>query len=107
MRTNEQRIELMHQRAAQINRENRDRKIRLIQAASLCGGFVLVIVLAFVIRSLAKLSVEGNIPYGMSASVFARNEILGYVIIAIVAFLLGISVTVFCFYLRKWNEERS
>ncbi len=107
MRTNEERIELMHARASQLNKENMDRKIRLIQSASFTGGFVLVIVMAFVIHSLAQLSVEGNIPDGMSASIFARNDILGYVIISIVAFLLGVCVTIFCLYLRKWNEDRS
>ena len=28
------------------------------------------------------------------------------IVIAIIAFLLGITVTIFCFYLKKWQEEK-
>ena len=43
---------------------------------------------------------------GMSASIFGNSTALGYIVIAIIAFLLGIAVTIFCFRLRKWQEGK-
>ena len=107
MRTNEERIEMMHQRASQIDRENRDRRIKAIQTGAFSLVFALVIVLAFAVHHLAEFDVEGSIPDGMIASVFARNEVLGYVVTATIAFLLGVCVTVFCFHLKRYNDRRS
>ena len=33
------------------------------------------------------------------------NE-LGFLVIALIAFVLGVAVTVFCFRLKKWNDEK-
>ena len=42
----------------------------------------------------------------MSASLFSGSGALGYIVIALLSFLLGVSVTVFCFRLKKWQDER-
>ena len=42
----------------------------------------------------------------MSASIFSGSGYLGYIVIGIVAFLLGCAVTVFCFRLRKWQKDK-
>ena len=107
MRTNEERIRLMHQRASQIEEESRDSRIRVIQAASFSFTFALVIVLAFAVHHLSQRDVAGSIPDGMIASVFTQNEALGYVVIAAVAFLLGVCVTVFCYYIKRHNENKA
>ena len=107
MRTNEERIVLMHQRADQIERENRTRKVRLFQAGSFAVASALVIVMAFFVRHLSQLNVEGRIPAGMAASIFAQSEMLGLIIVAIGAFLLGVAVTIFCYYLKRWNENEA
>ena len=43
-----------------------------------------------------------------SASIFTNNGILSYVIVGLIAFILGISFTIFCFRLKRWsNEEKT
>ena len=42
---------------------------------------------------------------GMVASIFNDASSLYLVLIAVIAFLLGVSVTIFCFYLKKWYER--
>ena len=42
----------------------------------------------------------------MSASIFTDSGYLGYIVIGIVAFLLGCAVTVFCLRLRKWQKDK-
>ena len=42
---------------------------------------------------------------GMNASTFASSDALGLIVVAVVAFILGVSVTVFCYYMRKSKER--
>ena len=42
----------------------------------------------------------------MSTGIFSDSSVLGFVVIGIVAFLLGIAVTMFCFYLKKRKDKR-
>lgn len=105
MRTNDERLAALHKRAGEIKKENRSRRVRLIQYASCAACFLLVITLALWIPVT-----EGTlIPSGtgsMSASIFSGSGYLGYIVIGIVAFLLGCAVTVFCFRLRKWQKDK-
>ena len=43
---------------------------------------------------------------GTTASIFTENPLLGYIVVALVALLLGISVTVLCFRLKQHMAEK-
>ena len=105
MRSNEERIELMHQRAAQIKKEENDKKIRIIQTTSFGFALAMAVLLALFMPELTGFSVQGSVPVGMNASIFAQKETLGFIVIAILSFLLGVAVTIFCFYLKKLYRE--
>lgn len=105
MRTNEERIAAMHKRAAEIEREDKNRKVLIMQGASVVVGLAAVIVLAFIMPGMAgSLAVE-SATSAARASIFSANNSLGYIVIAVIAFLFGISVAVFCFRLKKWRDE--
>ena len=103
MRTNEERIAAMHTRAAELRREKRKAQTRL------AGGAGIVLCLALVVALcvwMPKLSTAiSGAPDGMSASIFAESGALGYIVVALLAFLLGVCVTMFCLRLKKWREE--
>ena len=40
----------------------------------------------------------------MSGSIFAGSSMLGYLVIGIIAFILGVSVTVFCYQVKKLQK---
>lgn len=104
MRTNEQRIAALHRRAGEIKKENRRYRVRLVQFASCAACFLLVLVLALWIpetETVPALSGTGS----MSASIFTDSGYLGYIVIGIVAFLLGSAVTVFCIRMKKWQKN--
>ena len=46
-----------------------------------------------------------EVAYGTAAGVFAGQAAWGYVVIAILAFALGVLFTIFCFRIRKHREE--
>ena len=41
----------------------------------------------------------------MNASIFSGTAALGYIVIGILAFVLGVGVTIFCFRFKKKQEE--
>ncbi len=106
MRTNEERIAAMHKRAAELEKENRQRRVRIIQAVSAAACFAAVIVLSCFMPGFSQALVSGNSQGGMSASVFSENTALGYIVIGALAFLLGSAVTIFCFRLKKWQKDK-
>ena len=106
MRANEERIAAMHKRAAELEKENRQRRVRIIQAVSAAACFAAVIVLAFFMPGFSQAFVSGNSQGSMSASIFSESSALGYIVIGILAFLLGAAVTIFCFRLKKWQKDK-
>ena len=66
MRTNEERLAAMHKRAAEIEREDKNRKVLIMQGASVVAGLAAVIVLAFIMPGMA-----GSLP---SMKNIERNE---------------------------------
>ena len=43
---------------------------------------------------------------GMNGSLFANSPVLSYVVIAVIAFILGITVTAICYQLKKYQNEK-
>ena len=75
---------------------------------SMLTVLVMIIGLSFSIpRVMDTMDISGmaRVMEGMNASLFATAGVLGYVVTGILAFLLGIAVTVLCFRLRMWKNE--
>ena len=108
MRTNEERIERLHARVEELNQQKRTRHVRVLQSVCAAACFAAVILLAVCMPQIAPAQVDpaAGSPGDMHASMFAAGGALGYVMIAVVAFLLGIAVTVFCFRLKRWQKEK-
>lgn len=108
MRTDKERIDMMHARAAQLEKQKRARKVRLMQSAGAVISFAAVILFAVFMPRLPDAG-EGT-PAGpggsMHASIFGDSAALGYIVVSVIAFLLGVVLTVFCFRLRKWQEDK-
>ncbi len=98
MRTNEERVTAMHQRAVKY------RKYIMIRNTGICMALLLTIMAGLYIPKV-EIGDLGSISDGMVASIFNDTNILYLIVIAVIAFLLGVSVTIFCFYLKKWYES--
>lgn len=105
MRTNEERIAEMHKRAAELEKQKRAGRVRIIQALSVAACFVAAILMAVYVPGVSAKLVPETAPGSMNASIFAGGNALGYIVIAVIAFLLGTAVTIFCFRLKKWQDE--
>ena len=106
MRSHEERFAEAKRRIAKIEREKRLRrdKITMISAAAACLALLIG-------ASLAMPGIAANIQTGnysgfeTAASIFHGGAALGYIVIGLLAFLLGVCVTVLCFRLRQMSRE--
>jgi len=94
----------MHTRAAEIRREQTKRRNTIIGAMSVFACLLVVIALGFVFPKIMTGTPPESDFVDMNASIFSGSDALGYIVIAILAFLLGAAVTVFCFRLRRLGE---
>ena len=106
MRSHEERVAEAKRRIAKIEREKRLRrdKITMISAAAACLALLIG-------ASLAMPGIAAHIQTGdysgfeTAASIFHGGAALGYIVIGLLAFLLGVCVTVLCFRLRQMSRE--
>lgn len=105
MRTNDERIAEMHARAAEMAGKQRAGRVRVAQSVAAVVSFAAVILLAVFMPKITSPEIApGGADEGMQASMLSDSGSVSYVVIAIVAFLLGAAVTAFCFKLKKWQE---
>ena len=106
MRTNEERITALHSRALQLKRQRKNQQFFAVCAltGAVCLG--LLIEISSRMPDIADSRFIDGASDAMNASIFSSGSFLVYIVIAILAFLLGIIVTIFCFRLKKWLDEK-
>ena len=111
MRTNEERAALVRQRT-EIMKEEQQRKKHKIQMAVLSGMSLTVCLCILVAIGSAMpqiISGFGEAPVSHTsgaASLLAGSEALGYVIMAIFAVLLGVSVTLLLHVIHRRQQRQ-
>ena len=106
MRSLEERVAETKRRIAARQREKRLRhdKITMISAVAACLALLIG-------ASLAMPGIAASIQTGdysgfeTAASIFHGGAALGYIVIGLLAFLLGVCVTVLCFRIRQLSCE--
>ena len=108
MRSHEERVAETKRRIAKIEREKRLRrdKITMISAAAAC--LALLIGASFAMPGIAANIQTGNYSgFETAASMYGGGAALGYIVIGLLAFLLGVCVTVLCFRIRQLSRENA
>ena len=107
MRTNEERTRLIHKRTAEIKRENQKKKQRRLDAACIAACLLLVVGIgAWMPGLMAGVSESGVSHASGAASLVGSHAALGYILMGLLAFLLGVCVTVLLYRLRRRKERR-
>ena len=97
MRSNEERIELMHKKAEKLRREKNKR----LMAVSTC-----IAALLFAVLIAASIGIDSQVG-GCAETTFAASSLFavsigGYVIVAVVAFMIGVVITAL---IKKYNKR--
>ena len=107
MRTSKERARLIHRRTAEIKQERRIKRQRRLDAACMAVCLLLVIGIGAMMPGLMRGAADGSIvhPSG-TASLLGSHAALGYIIMGLLAFLLGVCVTVLLYRLHRRYERQ-
>ena len=106
MRSHEERVAETKRRIAARQREKRLRRNTITIASAVAACLALLIGASLAMPGIAASIQTGNYSgLETAASIFHGGAALGYIVIGLLAFLLGGCVTVLCFRLRQMNRE--
>ena len=108
MRTSEERARLIHRRTAEIKQECRIKRQRRLDAACMAACLFLVIGIGAMMPGLMRGAADGSIvhPSGTASLLIGSHAALGYIMMGLLAFLLGVCVTVLLYRLRRRGERQ-
>ena len=106
MRSYEERVAETKRRIAKIEREKRRRRNTVTMASAVAACLALLIGASLAMPGIAASIQTGDYSgFETAASIFHGGAALGYIVIGLLAFLLGVCVTVLCFRLRQMSRE--
>ena len=106
MRNHEERVAETKRRIAKMEREKRRRRNTITMASAVAACLALLVGVCLAMPGIAAHIQTGDYSgFEMAASIFHGGAALGYIVIGLLAFLLGVCVTVLCFRLRQMNRE--
>ena len=106
MRSHEERVVEAKRRIAKIEREKRRRRDTITIASAVAACLALLIGASLAMPGIAaSIQTCDYSGFETAASIFHGGAALGYIVIGLLAFLLGVCVTVLCFRLRQINRE--
>ena len=106
MRANEERAVLVHKRTAEIKRERQKRKQRALDLVCIGGCLLLVAGIGSFMPDWMAGIPGGEVHHASgAASLVGSHGALGYILMGILAFLLGVCVTVLLYRLHRRNER--
>ena len=106
MRSHEERVAETKRRIAAMERKKRLRRNTITMASAVAACLALLIGASLSMPGIAARIQTGDYSgFETTASMYGGGAALGYIVIGLLAFLLGVCVTVLCFRLRQMNRE--
>ena len=105
MRNPEERVAETKRRIAKMEREKRRRRNTITMASAVAACLVLLIGASLAMPGIAASIQTGDYSGFETAASMYGGGALGYIVIGLLAFLLGVCVTVLCFRLRQMNRD--
>lgn len=107
MRNTDERLAAVKRRERELEQEHRRRKGLWIAAVSVATCLLLIGGAALAMPGWSeRLAAAPPAGPGLAASMFSGGGQLGYLVIGILAFLLGAAVTILCFRLRMQDKNK-
>ena len=104
MRTNEERAVLIHQRTAEIKRERQKKKQRAWDMTCIAACLILIVGIGSFLPDWVVGIPGGEVHHASgAASLVGSHAALGYILMGLMAFLLGVFVTVLLHRLHRRN----
>ena len=108
MRSHEERVAETKRRIAARQREKRLRRNTITMASAVAACLALLVGASLAMPGIAASIQTGDYSgFETAASIFHGGAALGYIVIGLLAFLLGVCVTVLCFRIRQLSRENA
>ena len=107
MRSHEERITEAKRRIAKIEREKRLRRNTITMASAVAACLALLVGASLAMPGIAASIQTGDYSGFETAASMYGGGALGYIVIGLLAFLLGVCVTVLCFRIRQLSRENA
>ena len=108
MRSNEERIAEVKRRIAE--KEYKKRLRREWAAAVCCVAACLAVIVGVSLSmpdTVSRIEMGTSSGFETAATMLGGSTALGYIVVGLLAFVLGVCVTVLCFRIRRLNEEET
>ena len=106
MRSHEERVAEAKRRIAAGEQENRRQRDRRTVALAAAACLALLVGASLAMPCIAaRIQINDYAGFETAAGIFRSSAALGYIVIGLFAFLLGVCVTVLCFRLRQMHRE--
>lgn len=106
MRSHEERVAAVKQRILETEQHKRLLRDRMITACSVAACLILIVGLSVLMPGVVQqMAVDNYAGLASTASIFSSHESLGYIVIGVLSFLLGVSVTILCFRIRRLQRD--
>lgn len=106
MRTTEERIGLIHKRTAELKKERKKKKQFTLDMLCIAACLIFVIGIGSFMPGWATGFADGEVHHTSgAASLVGSHAALSYILMGLMAFLLGVCVTVFLYRLHRRNER--
>ena len=106
MLSHEERVAEAKRRIAARQREQKLRRGRITMFAAAAACLAAIVGASLAMPGIAaRIQPDDYSGFETAASIFHGGTALGYIVIGLLAFVLGVCVTVLCFRLRQMNRE--
>lgn len=106
MRTNEERAAAVRQRVTQIKQQKRRQRQRITALMATAACLAIIVGVSFAMPALSeKLAGGYTAGYQAAAGIFGSSAAAGYIAVGVLAFALGVAVTILCFRFRNLQEQ--
>ena len=106
MRSHEERVAETKRRIAKIEREKRLRRNTVTMASAVAACLALLVGASLAMPGIAASIQTGDYSgFETAASMYGGSDALGYIIVGLLAFLLGVCMTILCFRLRQMERD--
>lgn len=106
MRSHEERIAEVKRRIAEKERQKRLRQGRIAAVFGVAACLAVIVgVSCFMPNIVNRMEPGTSSGFETAATMLGGSTALGYIVIGLLAFVLGVCVTILCFRIRLLNEE--
>lgn len=106
MRSHEERIEEVKRRIEKKRRQKKLRRNLAVAVSEIAACLVVIVGVSMSMPGIINRIESGNSAgFEMAAMMSGGSTVLGYIVVGLLAFVLGVCVTILCLRIRLLNKE--